>query len=401
MPFVDKYKPKNLKEFVDQKEALETFLNWIKNWKPGSKAILFYGPPGTGKTALVQAYANEKNLELIEMNASDYRSASQIQEVLGQSMKQVSLFKKGKIFLIDEIDGIAGREDSGGIKEIIKIIKETNFPIVLTANDAYDPKLKELRENCVLVEFKKIHVFDVEKRLREICEKEKIKYEEEVLRQIAKRCEGDLRAAINDLEVLASGKKEIKMQDLEALGYREREQNIFDALKMIFKTKTALAAKLSIAEVDKDPEEIFWWIENNIAKEYEKPEEIAKAFDFLSKADLFRKRVTSRQDWSFRAYMVDLMTSGVAISKKEMYHKFTKYQYPSNIKFLSGTKAERKEEEEVLQKLSQNLHASKKKVVKEYLPYLKLILKNKKFLKDFSSSLQLQEKDLNLLLKSS
>ena len=399
MPFTEKYKPNNLSEFVDQKEALEKFLNWIKKWKPGSKALLFYGPPGTGKTALLHAFSKEKNLQLVEMNASDWRSASQIEEVFGQSMRQASLFSKGKIFLIDEIDGLAGREDLGGVGAVIKIIKESRFPVVLTANNPFEPKLKSLREYCELVEFKKIPVFDIEKRLKRICEKEKIRYDEEVLRQIAKRADGDLRAAINDLETISAGKREISSEDMEALGYREREKNIFDVLKIIFKTKTALAAKLSIAEVDKDPEEIFWWIENNITKEYEKPEEIAKAFDLLSKADLFKRRVTLRQDWVFKSYMIDLMTAGVATAKKEMYHKFTKYQYPSNIMLLGATKFSRKSESEILSKLSKELHASKRKIKSEYLPFLKIILKNKKILGNFATSLGLEKEDLKSLLE--
>ena len=397
MPLTEKYKPNNLEEFVDQKEALEKFLDWIKKWKPGSKALLFYGPPGTGKTCLLHAFSKEKNLQLIEMNASDWRSASQIEEVFGQSMKQASLFSKGKIFLIDEIDGLAGREDLGGVGAVIKIIKESRFPVVLVANNPYEPKLRALREYCELVEFKKIPVFDIEKRLKKICEKEKIKYDEEVLRQIAKRSEGDLRAAINDLETISSGKKEISLEDIEILGYREREKNIFDALKMIFKTKTALAAKLSIAEVDKDPEEIFWWIENNITKEYEKPEEIAKAFDLLSKADLFRRRVTLRQDWVFKAYMIDLMTAGIAISKKEMYRKFTKYQYPSNIMLLGATKFSRKSGGEILSRLSKELHVSQRKLKLEYLPFLKIILKDKRTLNEFASSLGVEKEDLKSL----
>jgi replication factor C large subunit len=294
---------------------------------------------------------------------------------------------------------LAGREDLGGVGAIIKIIKESRFPVVLTANNPYEPKLRTLREYCELVEFKKIPVFDIEKRLRKICEKEKIKYDEEVLRQIAKRAEGDLRAAINDLETIAVGKKEINSEDLEFLGYREREKNIFDVLKMIFKTKTALAAKLSIAEVDKDPEEIFWWIENNITKEYEKPEEIAKAFDLLSKADLFRKRVASRQYWAFKSYMIDLMTAGIAVAKKDTYHKFTKYQYPNNLMLLGSTKFTRKVANEILLKLARELHASQKKIKSEYLPFLKIILKDKKKLGEFASFLNVEKKDLKSLLE--
>jgi len=328
----------------------------------------------------LQAYATEKGLDLIEMNASDYRSAQQIHEVLGQSMKQRSLFGRGKIFLLDEIDGIVGTEDRGGVGEIIKIIQESSFPLILTANNPWEPKLRALREYCQLVEFKKIYVFDVEKRLAEICKKERIAVEKDVLRDLARMCGGDLRAAINDLETVARGKRKIVLSDLEVLGYRETERSVFDALKIVFKSKSALAAKLSISNVDKDPEEIFWWIENNIAREYEDPEEIAKAYDALSKADIFRQWVVSRQDWRLKGYMIDIMTGGVAIAKKEMYRKFTKYQYPSKIAMLGQTKLERKEEKEKLLELSRQLHCSTRKIRKDFLPFLRIIFKKAKLL---------------------
>ncbi len=393
-----KYKPKNLKEFVNQRDALEKFLNWIKKGKK-DKALLFFGPPGVGKTALVEAYALENKLDLIELNASDYRSSAQIKEVLGSSATQASLFKKGKIFLIDEIDGLAGIEDRGGATEIIKIIKESVHPIILTANNPYHPKLKNLRQYCELVEFKKIHVLDIEKRLKEICEREGIKVDREVLREIARKSEGDLRSAINDLEAVAYGRKELKLEDLDSLGYREREASIFDALKIIFKTKVTLSAKLAINNVDKDPEEILWWIENNISKEFENPEEIAKAFDYLSKADLFRQWIISRNYWRFRAYMIDLMTGGIAVSKKEIYRKFTKYQYPEILKILSLLKYERQESKEILKKLSEKLHCSTRKIKFHFLPYLKIILKNHAIRKKFFEDLNLKEEDKEIFEK--
>jgi replication factor C large subunit len=381
MPFVQKYVPKSIKEILSQEEAVSVFLKWVSKWKVGSKALLFHGPPGVGKTVLIHAWTQEKNLEFIELNASDWRSASQIQEVLGQSMKQMPLFKKSKVFLIDEVDGIAGREDFGGVGAIIKVIKETRFPVVLIANKPYDPRLRSLRQYCQLLEFKKIPVFDVERKLDEICAKEKIKVEKEVLHALAKRSQGDLRSAINDFETLSHGKKEIEIEDLEVLGFREREENIFETIRNIFKTTNALAAKLAINNSDKDPDEIFWWIENNIANEYEDPEEIAKAFDALSKADIFKKRISSNQNWSLKAYMIDLMTGGVAISKKDVYRKFTRYQYPSNIMLLGRTKEARGELKESLAKMTEVLHCSSKKIKSEFLPYFKIISKDRNFKK--------------------
>ncbi len=373
MSWTEKYAPQKIVEVVGQKKAVDQFVIWLRSWKPGKKAALFHGSAGTGKTALVEALGKERNLEVIEMNASDFRTAQQIKEVIGQSMKQQSLFKKGKIFFIDEIDGLAGREDRGGTGEIIKIIKESQYPIILTANNPWDTKLRSLRAYCQLIQFGKVFYWDMIKRLQYICEKEKIKCDKEIITQIARRSEGDLRSAINDLETLTRDKKEITLKDLDSLGNREREMNIFDVLKIIFKTKTAMSAKLSIQNTDKDPEEIFLWVEQNIINEYEKSDEIAKAYEMLSRADLFMQRVKKRQDWKFEKYMIDLMTAGVALSKKEMYRKFSRYQYPDRMIFLGRSKVERKEDKERLMELSKQFHCSTKKIREEFLPFLKLI----------------------------
>jgi replication factor C large subunit len=377
--FIIKYRPKSLKDFVDQKEALAKFLKWYRNWKPGSKAALLYGRPGTGKTCLVEAFANDENLQLIQMNASDTRSKKQIEEVFGHASSVASFLKKGRIFLIDEVDGIAGKEDVGGIKAIIEIIKKSRHPVVLTANDPYDPKLKVLREYCELIPFSEISVWDIEKKLKEICEKEGVDYDKEVLHQIAKRSEGDLRAAINDLETIARGKKKIGIKDLEVLGFREREKDMFEALKVLFKTSSFTAARLSIANVDLEPENIMWWIEENISNEYERPEEIARAYDALAKADVFKARIINRNYWKLMRYMNDLMTAGVSLAKNEMYRKFTKYQFPAKLRYLSASKAEREEEKEKLRKLSKLLNCSTKKVKKEFLPFFKVFEKDKGF----------------------
>ncbi|MDI6807089.1 MAG: replication factor C large subunit [Candidatus Aenigmarchaeota archaeon] len=368
------YRPKSLKEFVNQQEAVNTFLRWIKSWKPGDNPLLFYGPPGTGKTCLIQAYAQEKNLEFIETNASDVRSAKAL-ETIATSTQQRPFLKKSKIFLFDEIEGIIGRVEVGGVRAILELIKKSSFPIVLIANNPWDPKLRSLRELCKLVEFKKISIWDIEKRLKRICELEGTKPEKEVIRELAKISKGDLRAAINDLETVARGKKKITVEDLKILGFREKEISVFDALKIIFKTEKALAAKLAISNVDKDPEEIFLWIENNIANEYEKPEEIANAYDALSKADLFRQWIRLRQEWRFKGYMIDLMTAGVSQAKKAMYRKFVKYKYPSKLIVLGRTKIERAEEKEKLLELAKQLHCSTRKVRSEFLPYLKILAK--------------------------
>jgi replication factor C large subunit len=133
-----------------------------------------------------------------------------------------------------------------------------------------------------------------------------------------------------------------------------------------------MGARMSISNVDKPPDEIFWWIEQNIPNEYERPEEIAKAYDMLSRADIFRGRIMRRQYWKLLKYMIDLMTGGVALSKEELYRKFSRYSYPDKIKYLGMTKAKRAMQKEKLGELSKYLHCSSQKIKTEFLPYFKL-----------------------------
>ena len=395
MSWAVKYKPRSLKDFVNQKEAVEHFLAWIQRWKPGAKALLFHGVPGTGKTALVEAYAAEEGVDLIEMNASDFRSASRVDHVLGRSMMQASLFGKGKLLLVDEVDGLAGNEDAGGVEAIIKVVRGSRHPVVLTANNPYEPRLRSLRTYCELVQFRKITVWDIVKRLTAICRLEGVSVYGDALRMVASRSEGDLRSAITDLETLARRDRRVTEEDLVSLGFRERETSVFEALTRLFKARSVMEAKLSISDVDKDPDELFWWIETNIADEYEDPGEVAKAFQALSKADLFKQRVASRQNWRLQAYTFDLMTAGVSLAKKEVYRKFTRYRYPDLLMILGRTRGQRAANLEAHRKLADALHCSTRVVRGEFLPYLRIMVKNPGFERSLGAFLGLAREELH------
>ena len=396
-----KYKPKSLNEVADQKEAKLKLIRWLDSWKPGGRAALLYGPPGNGKTCTVEALATERNLDLIEMNASDVRSRDRVERVLGRGVRVAPLFgARGRIILIDEVDGLQASADRGGVRAIMNIIKESAFPVILTANDPWSRSLYQLRGMCELIEFRKVPIRDVVKRLDYICRMEGIRADLKVLHAIAARNQGDMRAAIIDLEAVAEGKRQITMDDLEALGFREREASIFEALRGIFKSRSALSARLAVNDLDMDPMELFWWIEQNIMNEYEKPEDLARAYEALAKADLFRSRIIRRQNWRMQGYMIDLMTAGVSQAKDEPYRKFTKYQRPDRLSFLSTTMVEREHLRKVLSKLATRLHCSTRKVKSEFIPYILYLMREKPdFTKKLASSLNIEEDELKILHK--
>lgn len=152
-----KYKPKILAEIVGNGEAIQQFTNWIKSWDKGvpkKRCAFLYGPAGVGKTVTVEAVANDCRMEFVEKNASDYRTEEAVNRFAGLASQYGSLFGGKRIILLDELDGLIGTADRGGVKAITDIAKTAQCPIVLIANTAYDPRFTNLRSYCLLIEFK-------------------------------------------------------------------------------------------------------------------------------------------------------------------------------------------------------------------------------------------------------
>jgi len=84
--WTQKHKPQTLDEIVGNKKAKQQFYDWVKSWDcgiPKKRAVLLCGSPGVGKTVTVETIAKELNMELVEKNASDYRTADAIKRFAG------------------------------------------------------------------------------------------------------------------------------------------------------------------------------------------------------------------------------------------------------------------------------------------------------------------------------
>lgn len=392
--WTEKYSPKSLEEFLGNKEAVDEALKWAKNWskEKSAKALIFFGGTGTGKTALAHIIAKELSYELLEVNPSDFNAREKLKNFLNAGM-QKSLFFRGKLILIDEVDGA---RETGLISEIIKAVKTSPVPIIMTANDIYGPMLKDLRNVGKSIKFHKIHRMQIQKRLAEICESEQIKYDKSALGEIAYRAGGDLRAAINDLESLARKHSQITLEEVKELDSRDAEQEIFQALNIIFKSSSVKNSVQAIEGIDLDPEMIFRWIEENISAEYEKPEEISKAYNFISIADIFRARIVKRQNWKMFKYFTNLMTAGVTISKFEKYRKFTRFRFPEIVKKRASMQSKKFLINSVSSKISGFIHSSRKDV-KNSLLLFSLIAKDENFKEFMKNNMDFEDAEIKFL----
>ena len=374
-----KYRPRTLSEVIGNEKAKATLLEWAKAWKEGrvpeKKAAFLYGPPGTGKTVTVQALANDLGFDLIETNASDFRTEEQIERLVGPAAFSYSLFGKPKMILFDELDGITGTADAGGLSAIMKLIRRARCPIALIANNPWDPRFRPLREMCLMVEFKRVSSREIMKLLQRICEREGIAADREALAFIAKRADGDVRSAIMDLQAVAQGRKRLTYDDVAWLGMRDRKKEIFRVLGNVFHAESCSRALSATREADVDLDMLFEWIYENVPRAYKDPREVARAMDALSKADIFKGRIIRTQDWGLGRYATTLMTAGVALAKE---HKpgFVRFQFPERIRYLARGKSERELQMAIARAIKRACHVSTREAREKIIPYLRVIFQN-------------------------
>ncbi len=382
IPWIVKYRPKKIDEVVNQEQAKRQFIPWLQQWLSGripeKKAALLYGPAGVGKTSLVEAAAHEYKLELVEMNASDFRRKEDIERVAKIAATQSSLFGRKRIILLDEVDGISGTADKGGLDAILELISITNHPIVMTANDPWDQKLKPLRDASLLIGFNRLSERDIVLVLKKICSIEGIECEEDALKYIASRAEGDLRSAINDLQAIAEGYGRVTLGIAKALvSGRDREYNPWEMLRNLFLSKYAWQAKRAVTHTNLDYETLIEWINENIANQYTDLEDVWRAHEALARADQYLGRIRKTLSWDLLSYVFDLAGPGVALSRKKSRFRWAKYQYPQKIILMARTKEAREVREAIAEHLARRLHMSKATVKNDVLPYLLVIFRER------------------------
>jgi len=392
--FTVQYTPKSTSEILGQDAAIEKVRKFIANFKTAKKrALLLYGPAGSGKTSTAYAIAKEHNFEILEVNASDFRNEEQLSKTIGSASRQQSLFNRPKLLLVDEVDGLSGTKDRGAIPALKNLIKETSFPMFITANNPWDSKFSPLRSACEMVEFKEPTHAIVLEILKNVCAKEHINYEEKALASLARRAGGDIRGALIDIQTLAINNQFTSAQ-LELLSDREKTDTVFNALMKIFKTTDANVARTAFDHLEEDLEEIQNWIDENMSKEYTKPMDIYRAYEKVSKADVFRGRIMNRQHWHFLAVISVLLSAGVALSKDEKYKQFILYSQPQ--RFLKMWRAKQKyaQRTAIAEKISKKTHCSTKVAREKTLPYVQSMMKNKVMAEQLTNYFELNDDEL-------
>ena len=375
--WTNKYQPTKFEEIAGNNTIAKKLQT--HGWK---KPIILYGQTGIGKTAIVSLL--EENFDILWVkneNLSDIESISQTQ----------SLFGKKKLLVFDNIETI------GDIKKIADFLKETKTATILITSDFKSKKLATIKRMCEKLQMRKPMSSTIANLLERICASEGIQAKKELLSRIAENANGDIRAAITDLETITKGRKELSDKDLEVLVSRDKIGDIYSALSKILSKNDIKDAISSTYDLSEQPRDVLLWIDENAPKFIPDKENLSKTYHYLSRSDIFLGRILARQHWGFLRYANALMTAGVNVSKGERT-TFSPYQFPFYIIHMSQTKKERNFKKSIAEKLSTEIHDSQKTIMNEFLPLYKLLLKKNKITREeFVEHFRISEEEMEFL----
>lgn len=213
--WAEKYRPKNLDEVIGQRHVTERLKAYVET--KNMPHLLMTGPAGTGKTTCSLAMAREMfgdewKGNFIELNASDERGIDVVRGKIKEFARTAPLGNaEFKIIFMDEADALTSDAQAALRRTMEKYSKICRF--ILSCN--YSSKIIDpIQSRCAVFRFKPLSKDDVKGFLMRIVTNENVKIDDEALDALVHVARGDMRRAVNSLQVAASMDKTIDVDTI-------------------------------------------------------------------------------------------------------------------------------------------------------------------------------------------
>lgn len=167
-----------------------------------------------------------------------FRAGATASSAASASSTTASKGSKPTVIIMDEVDGMGGNEDRGGMAELVQIIKHTRTPIICIANDASSPKMRTLKNYCLSLTWRRVAAATLAPRLCEIARKEGLQIDQPSMEKIAESTQGDIRQMLNMLQMLRKASTHVTFDQVKARldsGQKDLTLGAFDVVPMLFR----------------------------------------------------------------------------------------------------------------------------------------------------------------------
>lgn len=213
--FYRKYRPKFLYDLVGQDKIVKVLKNSVSK-NVFAHAYIFNGPRGTGKTSVAKILARNINclnlkegeacggckaclfsfdescVDILELDAASNNGVDDIRKIV-DNVSLMPTFLNYKVYIIDEVHMLS----TGAFNALLKTLEEPpeHVVFILATTDLHKVP-GTILSRCQGFVFEKIAPVFIEKKVKEICEKEKIEIESDVIRAISNLSDGGMRDAL-------------------------------------------------------------------------------------------------------------------------------------------------------------------------------------------------------------
>ena len=381
----EKYRPQKISDMVGNEESRSAILEWFAKWKKGTKPLLLVGPPGIGKTTMAFLVAKQFGYDMIGLNASDVRSKSRLNEILTPVLSNVSVLGTPMIF-VDEVDGIHGRGDYGGVAALVEILKEPTVPIILAANDDSGDKMKNIKKVVKTISFKKIPPRLLRVYLQKILKKENTTLSPGSLIKVIDKSRGDIRSMINLTQSYVTGFNPQTETTFENV-------DVEDGVNAFFKAKTVDEARSVLYSMQIDPREKINAFYSSVITSNLDNETFAKYLEIISDADILYGKIIRTQNWRLLRYLNDILIKLYQNDDRIRYA-----QYNLSWPLLNRIRWDGAKLKSFSSVMAKKLHLSSSAFVTFGLPYVLFCIKNKSLELELEETFgDIIEKEIDLL----